>query len=760
MGEDPTLSLLLDPDRLSALLRRPVRVTRVRPKPGVSHTAVLMGSDGAVQGWVQALIGQARVKGAKTRSRAQELGVSAELSTLPLPQWDADLLWGSIATDPDLMKTLSRTGLDLGDPQVRLLRYNPMRRVVVRHGDHVVRVSTERHRREITSLTVAMQRAGLPVLTPVPAQQAGLRVTSRLSVWPWVVGHDLAHAHTEAQLGEVGDLLARLHRIEPSQVIELPERGWHTLRNAAGRAVDQLERVAPQLAPPARQAWASLPQDLAGSEPVVLHGDFSLDQCLVGPDRVWLNDLDRACIGPRELDLASVQAAALVADPDAPAGLGSVFEGYGRTSVPDAWVSAAVLGRISEAWRMQEPGWQGRTARLAQVALSLSRSGRALPVGASSAATLRTTPPVAWRVPPTVQDSDGTVVQVERAWPDKAVDGVARIAVEGHDGAGLLRAGTLGVDGALRLLPHGEDRRLPALADVARTGSLLVHRPGRRAVVHGPDGYTKVVRPGRAAGVAATSRSGAVLVEQVGLRTAPVLEVTDDTVRFEALPGTPVQRLSGDADWSLIWQTWATAWAGLQLVELGDLPVHGAADEARVLHTWRDRAQAAGVLAGTAWATRLTGTAAALDAAMPTRLVPTHRDLHDGQLLWDGQHLAVLDLDTVCRAEPALDLANLAAHAGLRQAQGLWSEEAAEVVTRTVTEVAAESAVDPGRWNLAYRASVARLAAVYAFRPRWRETALAWAEAEWAHRVAGRGDENSLIHVSQRSPADKAGSGS
>lgn len=742
MAEDPTLELLLDPKRLSALLRTPVRVAHLRPKPGVRHTAVLLTPDGAVQGWVQVLVGEARVKGAKARVRAEELGLDRQLSTLPLPQWDADLLWGGVATDPDLMTPLARAGLDLNRPDVTLLRYNPSRRVVARTGGHVVRVTADRHRRPLTALVTALAQEGMPVLTPVPAERSGLSLTStsRLSVWPWVEGHDLAQEHTRAQLAEAGGLLARLHGLDPTRLPELPRRGWAEVRQAAGRAMDLLERVAPDQAYPVRLAWESLPTDLAGSAPVVLHGDFSLDQCLAGERRLWLTDLDRACVGPPELDLASAHAAALVdAGDEDPADLTGLVEGYGGAAVPGPWVAAALLSRISEPWRGQRPGWQARTTRLARLALELADR----------------TP--GWQVPAAVEDH-GTRVRVERAWPGGSAPRGGSVAVEGHDDAGLLRAGTLRTDGVLDLLPHGEDPRLPALAAVARGGSLLVHRAGRRAVVHRPDGYVKVVRPGRGPAVAQASRTGAGLVEQTGLLAAAVLEEGEDTVRFAALPGTPVQRLSADAAWPTLWDGWAQAWSRLQQLEAPDLPAHTAVAESAVLLTWRDRALGVGVLAGTPWAERLTRTAAEIRALPTTRLVPTHRDLHDGQLLWDGQHLAVLDLDTLCRAEPALDLANLAVHAGLREAQGAWSPAAAQVVAEAAVRVAAAAEVDPHRWAQAYRATVARLVAVYAFRPRWRGTVLSWAQDEWAWLEAAGTDESLLIRVSQRSPQGEAGS--
>ncbi|PZU43282.1 MAG: hypothetical protein DI571_09400 [Arsenicicoccus sp.] len=245
---DPVLELLLDPGRLSGLLRTPVRVTRVRPKPGVSHTAVLLGPDGRVLGWIQALIGPARAKAVKARERAQRYGLAEQISSVPLPQWDAELVWGGLATDPALAKPLRRSGLDLTADDLVLLRYNPLRRLVLRAGDEVVRVTAEPHAQRMATVSQALAAQGLPVVTPrgsgegstgdgratsgrvgpgvttsggageVASGRVGRRVmtSGRVSVWPWVEGTDLARdAEHPADLVRAahlaGALAARLH---------------------------------------------------------------------------------------------------------------------------------------------------------------------------------------------------------------------------------------------------------------------------------------------------------------------------------------------------------------------------------------------------------------------------------------------------------------------------------------------------------------------------------------------------------------------
>ncbi|MDQ3989296.1 MAG: ATP-binding cassette domain-containing protein, partial [Actinomycetota bacterium] len=97
------------------------------------------------------------------------------------------------------------------------------------------------------------------------------------------------------------------------------------------------------------------------------------------------------------------------------------------------------------------------------------------------------------------------------------------------------------------------------------------------------------------------------------------------------------------------------------------LTVHGHREEADVLRRWTTDAAAWDGADRTAAAEQLATRLLALPE--PTR-VPAHRDLHDKQLVAVGDRVGLLDLDTLCAADPALDLANLLAHLRLRVLQG------------------------------------------------------------------------------------------
>lgn len=279
-----------------------------------------------------------------------------------------------------------------------------------------------------------------------------------------------------------------------------------------------------------------------------------------------------------------------------------------------------------------------------------------------------------------------------------------------------------GDDPRLLLHPDGADRKLPALAPLVRDGStLLAHRPGKRAVIRTPAGdFVKFVRVGRAEQLA---RRHHQLADALG-GTASVPAVTscrDDRVVLAAMPGTsPLLRdprhLEGDLHrvGSMLGQ--------LARVPRDDLPVHDAIAEAAVARGWAERAMAAGRLPRA----DIEPVVRPLLEQPATPLRPAHRDLHDGQLLVTDDQLSVLDPDTLCLAEPALDLANLLVHLDLRVDQGLLEPTSTTRARAAILDGAAPTGTTVARLPAYDRATRLRLAAVYAFRPRWQRLARRW----------------------------------
>lgn len=311
---------------------------------------------------------------------------------------------------------------------------------------------------------------------------------------------------------------------------------------------------------------------------------------------------------------------------------------------------------------------------------------------------------------------DGESWEVARAWPDGD-----RVAVELTGPRGI-RAGWIGASGP-HIQPVGADPRLQPLAHLARDHQVISHRPGRRAVVRSADGsrFVKVVRAGKAEAILrgiqlATAFAGP-------FRTPQVLAADAHSVTFAALPGVSLHHAAGfePVTWALAWESVLQAWETGARAPASLTRCHDAAAEAGVLHQWAGRSALVLAAAPARAAIDLASAAAEALLALPdVRQVPTHRDLHDKQVLWDPElGPALLDVDTAAAADPALDLGNLRAHAHWRERQGLWKADAAEVVAAAVDRAAERIAV-PRSALAAYELSaLTRLSLVYAFRPRW-----------------------------------------
>lgn len=284
--------------------------------------------------------------------------------------------------------------------------------------------------------------------------------------------------------------------------------------------------------------------------------------------------------------------------------------------------------------------------------------------------------------------------------------------------------------GAHLVVHHGgADRRLAPLAQLVDAGAeLVVHRPERRAVVRTeptPCGsvWSKVVRPGRTADLVRRTRAAAAVP---GLSAPDVTSWDEEsgTIRLTTLPGTPLH--------DLLPETVAPQTA--QGVGRAVRTLHEAAAAAPVGTASHDLASEVDVTRGLLGLARTHAALGAREAAVVEReiaaaaarvvdagrpAVPAllHRDLHDKQLLVDGDAVGMLDVDTLALGDPALDLGNLLAHLDLRVLQGRTSAS-----TATSVEEGVLAGYGPDARTLAaargYRAlTTARLRALYAFRP-------------------------------------------
>lgn len=319
MSTAEVVDRVLDEDWLSGLLGRAVRATRLRVKPDVAVIIALADTDsGLPAGWGRFLWPVSRSKAATARRRAelagtwtreQELGGGLVVDSGPL------------AADPALVAHLHRAQslrlLSALDPG-RVLRYNPLRRLVVAESHSVVRVSSASQ-----ALARELGRC-LRGLIPLP-EETGVSAwyaDAHISAGRRVGDMDLAgasgvgpRARAAAHMG-AGELLAALHASTGGLSPGLRDRlatGRSDLHAQVSAHVGLLDLLAPDLAARLRRLLERLaggaegavvgngPGGPTGADQAVLtHGDASPDQVLMdsASGRLWLTDFERACLGP------------------------------------------------------------------------------------------------------------------------------------------------------------------------------------------------------------------------------------------------------------------------------------------------------------------------------------------------------------------------------------------------------------------------------------------------------------------------------
>ena len=370
------VAAVLDADRLSELLQRPVRAARLRIKPEVSVLVSLTDrSTGLTVGWARLLWPVSHSKAAQAERLAACLGLAQSPVTRSLGE-GLLLQCGAVLTDPKLAEPLAQAmelGV-LGTWEARdVLRYNPSRRLVLRDGATVLRLRTDGG-----GPADEVHRA-LSGRLPVPGlldSQAVAQCEGRLSVQQWCGDTNLADFHADDAGGaasaqglkeatrRVGALLAALHSCAGQLPADLVGRLPHQpagSRELAEVHARQLDVLAPELARRVRAVGDMLPSHLSGT-PVLTHGDASPDQVLYeySTGRIWLTDFDRVRLAPAATDLGSYLAEAPSCQRHA------LLEGYAaHRPVPGdeelGWaIALSRLARLADPLRRAHPSWRER----------------------------------------------------------------------------------------------------------------------------------------------------------------------------------------------------------------------------------------------------------------------------------------------------------------------------------------------------------------------------------------------------------------
>ena len=404
MNTEQLVARVLDPGWLSEQAGRPVRAARLRIKP---HTSLVVGLDdtaGHPVGWLRFLWPISHNKAARTRREAGELG----LETAEHELGELLVQTGPLPADPKLLTRIAAATASgkLGRWEAsQVLRYNPLRRMVVRDGMRVVRVATSRDRGvafdrfmagvvetprrldggdldgvSVHAFTGDLDLADLLAGNPPsrPSDESWLSRAASDSDGSWLSraasdsdGSWLSRAASEASgpcrnhpgadrgpIRAAGAMLARLHAagvpddLARSLALRAPDPVAQGLAHAA-----LLDELAPGLAERMRRVVARFP-GAASAIPVLSHGDLSPDQVLTtrAGDRVWLTDFDRACLAPRAVDLGSFIA---VLDDDA------FRDGYrdGGGQLPPGdqlrrAVAASLILRAADPLRRASRAWE------------------------------------------------------------------------------------------------------------------------------------------------------------------------------------------------------------------------------------------------------------------------------------------------------------------------------------------------------------------------------------------------------------------
>jgi Ser/Thr protein kinase RdoA (MazF antagonist) len=209
---------------------------------------------------------------------------------------------------------------------------------------------------------------------PTPHPVGKSRSLAALAV-SWTEGDTLELAGGEDRWRAAGNTLARLH---DSTHVKLPTPAPGHDGAAVERAAEQIAHLLPAIADEVRSLAGTTVRLLedAPDDRVPLHGDFSADQVVVGPDGVpVLIDLDSAHWGSAATDLGCLVASTLTeaetlgAASQAERDVAALLAGYLGVRRPPDRFSVAVqeiafrLRKAADPFRTCDPDWAEQVTR-------------------------------------------------------------------------------------------------------------------------------------------------------------------------------------------------------------------------------------------------------------------------------------------------------------------------------------------------------------------------------------------------------------
>lgn len=533
------------------------------------------------------------------------------------------------------------------------IRYKPERRLIVKIRARLKKDADGSKRKlaaharffpdergaNIHSSLQRLCKGGLSDIVPTPL---GVLSDGRLQVEETLEGVDYLDSLCGEPISgaeeQIVRSLCRLHELPL-----LPTDTAFGPQDVHARACLSLTRMAgehPEAVATIREAIDRLMGEVSSARvDVPCHGDFHGHQILLNEDSAQLIDFERLVAGDPLLDFSALQA-------DLLARAGSIPE------ASDLYRDAAA--RLLDAWHSLTPVRIMNDLRFYLICGLVEQAH------------------FVWRRPDKHMGRTGAAILAE-CLPFVLDRRVVRPHPVKLSWNAETTAGSVGAldprTGELRLMTAMDDSALRCGVDYLKTGDIVSHRPGRRAVLRLEEGgdvtWVKVMRPKKARLLA--QRWGALRATGPitrSLRIPRLLNLDEEAgaLVFSDVKGTQLHDLlkRGEFSATLLAQS-ICSWQSL----LNNDDVHhevGVED----LVDWAEVADSADQKLGDAVRLLLPRAAPRIDHAVA---VLVHGDLHDKNIILDGRSVGFIDMDGMGRGSPSQDVGNLGAHLVLRALQ-------------------------------------------------------------------------------------------